>query len=569
MRTLLRALALLALLGAPALAQQQPIGISGLPVATAPNPQTDYALGIIQQLNPAGVPFFVTSRVPISKLVGPAGTPAYLTGINVTTLPAGAQATGFLGGATPNYILNLGLPAGPAGTPSVSGGFTPGDFVLANSATGMTLVDGGAPGAAAFKPLAFFLQVANNLSDVPLPATARANLSAAKSGANSDITALSGLTTPLSAGQGGTGAPTLSGGLDAAFGATQGGLLYRSATGWTLLGPGASGQVLGTGGAGANPAWTNTSQGTVTSVGLALPSSLFTVSGSPVTASGTLTGALATQAANAMLAGPASGAGAIPTFRALVPADDPAPADGCIRVTMQSSTVLAVAPRGCSTLVIGGVGRTVAAHTCSIASPSTATLYYVYEAWSGSAVTCSFSTTGHITGADGREYLNASGSANTAQVLAGMVYTSSSISAPLQNSATCICVRSYFNSPGVIGAVGNSGIATASTSPVAAFGTLVTALTWADEIVKQSIDGYSSNNVAGQFNAWGFWIDGANAGPQIVGHEVTVNFDIPLSGSWFFSLTEGAHTLYGAIWNSGGGASSSFTMSNYVTVGKL
>jgi hypothetical protein len=39
--------------------------------------------------------------------------------------------------------------------------------------------------------------------------TARANLVAARSGSNTDITALSGLTTPLSAGQGGTGATSL------------------------------------------------------------------------------------------------------------------------------------------------------------------------------------------------------------------------------------------------------------------------------------------------------------------------------------------------------------------------
>jgi hypothetical protein len=39
--------------------------------------------------------------------------------------------------------------------------------------------------------------------------TARANLTAARSGSNTDITALSGLTTPLSAGQGGTGATSL------------------------------------------------------------------------------------------------------------------------------------------------------------------------------------------------------------------------------------------------------------------------------------------------------------------------------------------------------------------------
>ena len=52
---------------------------------------------------------------------------------------------------------------------------------------------------------------ANNLSDLANATTARGNLSAAKSGANSDITSLSGLTTPLTVGQGGTGAATLAG----------------------------------------------------------------------------------------------------------------------------------------------------------------------------------------------------------------------------------------------------------------------------------------------------------------------------------------------------------------------
>jgi len=56
-----------------------------------------------------------------------------------------------------------------------------------------------------------YLLVASNLSDVPVPATARTNLSAAKSGANSDITSLTGLTTALSVAQGGTGATTLAG----------------------------------------------------------------------------------------------------------------------------------------------------------------------------------------------------------------------------------------------------------------------------------------------------------------------------------------------------------------------
>lgn len=65
---------------------------------------------------------------------------------------------------------------------------------------------------------------------------------------------------------------------------------------------------------GAGPA------GTVTSVGLAVPSG-FSVSGTPVVASGTLTLGLANQTANTIWAGPATGAAAAPTFRALVPAD--------------------------------------------------------------------------------------------------------------------------------------------------------------------------------------------------------------------------------------------------------
>lgn len=60
--------------------------------------------------------------------------------------------------------------------------------------------------------------------------------------------------------------------------------------------------------------------GTVSSVGLSLPN-IFTVSGSPVTGSGTLTGTLATQASGTAFMGPTSGANATPTFRALVGSD--------------------------------------------------------------------------------------------------------------------------------------------------------------------------------------------------------------------------------------------------------
>ncbi len=62
--------------------------------------------------------------------------------------------------------------------------------------------------------------------------------------------------------------------------------------------------------------------GTVTSVDLALPA-IFTVTGNPVTASGTLTATLAVEPANMVWAGPTSGVDAAPTFRALVASDIP------------------------------------------------------------------------------------------------------------------------------------------------------------------------------------------------------------------------------------------------------
>lgn len=56
--------------------------------------------------------------------------------------------------------------------------------------------------------------------------------------------------------------------------------------------------------------------GTVTSVGLAMPS-IFTVSGSPVTTNGTLTATLVAQSPNLVFAGPYTGGAATPSFRSL------------------------------------------------------------------------------------------------------------------------------------------------------------------------------------------------------------------------------------------------------------
>jgi len=77
-----------------------------------------------------------------------------------------------------------------------------------------------------------------------------------------------------------------------------------------------NGQVLTTNGAGVLSWATAGGSGTVTSVGLSLPSEL-TVTGSPVTTSGTLTGTWADQNQNLIFAAPAGGTGT-PSFQQIV-----------------------------------------------------------------------------------------------------------------------------------------------------------------------------------------------------------------------------------------------------------
>jgi hypothetical protein len=84
--------------------------------------------------------------------------------------------------------------------------------------------------------------------------------------------------------------------------------------------PGGLGDVLTTDGAG-NTSWTTNSTGTVTSVALSLPA-IFSVSGSPVTTSGTLSATLASQLQNLVFASP-NGSSGTPTFRSIVAADVP------------------------------------------------------------------------------------------------------------------------------------------------------------------------------------------------------------------------------------------------------
>jgi len=101
--------------------------------------------------------------------------------------------------------------------------------------------------------------------------------------------------------------------------------------------------------------------GTVTSVALSLPS-IFTVSGSPVTTTGTLTGTLNTQSANLVFAGPSSGADATPTFRAIVATDIPTLNQNTSGSAASLSATLAIAS--------GGTGQTTANTAFNALAPS-------------------------------------------------------------------------------------------------------------------------------------------------------------------------------------------------------
>ena len=157
-----------------------------------------------------------------------------------------------------------------------------------------------------------YLAKADNLSGLASASTARTNLGlgsiSTQDSSNVTITggAISGIT-DLAIADGGTGASTASG------------ALVNLLPSYTSNGS----KVLAVNTGATDVEWITLPATGVTSVALSAPN-IFSVSGSPVTSTGTLSLSLANQTANYVWAGPTSGGSATPAFRALVAGDIPA-----------------------------------------------------------------------------------------------------------------------------------------------------------------------------------------------------------------------------------------------------
>lgn len=169
--------------------------------------------------------------------------------------------------------------------------------------------------------------------------------------------------------------------------------------------------------------------GTVTSVALTVPGVIFSVSGSPVTTSGTLALSLLTQTANTALMGPTSGGAATPTFRSITSADLPAGTGTVTSVSFTGGLISVATPTTTPALTVAGTSGGIP-YFSSTSTWATSALLASGGVVLGGGAGSAPATNTHLTFATNTLTVGLAGTGSGILALAGSTSGSATITAP-------------------------------------------------------------------------------------------------------------------------------------------